>query len=305
VPGARSDRSASADKQALSDLGQAASDRESEAIAGQAALDQGLAAGGDPSVHEPTQSARADAAGARDETTLSRCESASARFAVADERDRAAAARDEQAVQRDRMAAEREQSAEAEVEDVQLHAARDRAQAAADRALAAADREAAAGERAEARHELEVAATDELTGAWTRRFGLAQIAREIARARRTGDTLVVAFVDVNHLKAVNDHHGHIVGDRLLRLLADTMRAHLRPYDVIVRYGGDEFLCAMPNINTAAAAERMTMIGAALSATATGHSISFGLAQHQPEDRLQKLVDRADADLLAARRPQAS
>ena len=76
-----------------------------------------------------------------------------------------------------------------------------------------------------------------------------------------------------------------------------MRTHLRPYDVVVRYGGDEFLCAMPDTGTDAARERMTGIAATLSAE-SGHSISFGLAEHQPGEGLQELVDRADTDMLS-------
>ncbi|MDQ3859077.1 MAG: GGDEF domain-containing protein, partial [Actinomycetota bacterium] len=166
---------------------------------------------------------------------------------------------------------------------------------------AARERDEARRAQAEARHEVKLAATDQLTGAWTRRFGLVQITREIERARRTGGTLTLAFVDVDDLKKVNDSHGHAVGDRLLYLAVEAMRATLRPYDVVVRYGGDEFLCAMPNITRGAATERMTAIAATLSAAETGHSISFGLAEHQPDDGLQELVGRADADLLAARR----
>ena len=83
------------------------------------------------------------------------------------------------------------------------------------------------------------ATTDELTGARTRTFGLEEIARELERAHRTGGTLVLAFVDVDGLKAGQRHEGHLAGDALLRLVGETIRANVRPYDLIVRYGGDE------------------------------------------------------------------
>ena len=184
-----------------------------------------------------------------------------------------------------------------DVADALHEAARDRAQAAADREAAARECEEARRALAEAERELKAAATDELTGAWTRRFGFMQIVRELERERRTGDRLTVAFLDVDGLKSVNDSEGHAAGDRLLRLAVDTMRAHLRPYDVVVRYGGDEFLCAMPDTGTDAATERMTGIAATLSAE-SGRSISFGLAEHQPGEGLQELVDRADTDMLS-------
>src|SRR5438552_11348809 len=78
---------------------------------------------------------------------------------------------------------------------------------------------------------LKLATTDELTGAWTRKLGLEEVSRELERAHRTGARLVLAFVDVDGLKAVNDSQGHLAGDALLRLLGETLRANVRPYDV--------------------------------------------------------------------------
>src|SRR5205807_10608969 len=164
-------------------------------------------------------------------------------------------------------------------------AADDRTRAAADRTRAAADREDAAREGAEAlRHwtesanDLRFATTDELTGAWTRRFGLEEVSRELERAHRTGATLVLAFVDVDGLKQVNDSQGHLAGDALLRLVGETLRANVRPYDVIVRYGGDELVCAMPNLSGPEARGRFEKIAAALTAINPEHSVTFGLAE---------------------------
>jgi diguanylate cyclase (GGDEF)-like protein len=111
---------------------------------------------------------------------------------------------------------------------------------------------------------------------------------------------VLAFVDVDGLKAVNDSQGHLAGDALLRLLGDTLRANVRPYDVIVRYGGDEVLCAMPNLTAREARVRFRRIAAALAAVDGDHSITFGLAEAEPADSLQELVARADTDLLQVR-----
>lgn len=186
-------------------------------------------------------------------------------------------------------------------------AAADRAKAADDRRRAAADREDAARERAEALQqrvdsaaELRLATTDELTGAWTRKFGLEEAYRELERAERTGAKLVVAFIDVDGLKRVNDEEGHLAGDALLQLLGETVLAKVRPYDVVVRYGGDELLCAMPNITAAEAGTRFEAVGAVLRVRDSGHSITVGLAEHEPGDRLEDLIRRADADLLEAR-----
>ena len=243
----------------------------------------------------------------RDDVSVLRDESAATRVLTAEERDRVAALRDSEAADRDRLAAQYEQRPDTGLAEVRIEAARNRAAAAADRARAAADREAAARERLEARRlqaeaemELVAAATDELTSVWTRGFGLVQIAREIERAERTGGSLSLAFIDVDGLKEVNDSSGHPAGDRLLKLTAETLTADLRAYDIVVRYGGDEFVCAMPNIERRAAIERMTAVAATLAAAETGHSMTFGVAEHQRSEDLKALVARADADLLARR-----
>ena len=147
---------------------------------------------------------------------------------------------------------------------------------------------------------MELATTDELTGAWTRKFGLEEVSRELERAHRTGATLALAFVNVDDLKQVNDSYGHLAGDALLRLVGKTVRANLRPYDVIVRFGGDEFVCAMPNLSAPSARGRFDKIAAALTAVNAKHSVTIGVAEADPADSLQDLIARADADLLEAR-----
>ena len=179
-------------------------------------------------------------------------------------------------------------------------AANDRAQAAADRELAAAERAEALRIRAESALLLERAATDELTGVRTRILGLDEASREIERARRKGGQLILAFVDVDGLKRLNDTRGHQAGDSLLRAVGEALRANLRSYDVIVRYGGDEFVCAMPDLSPQEARARFARIAHALAAVDSDHSISIGLAQAWPGETLNALIARADADLLRSR-----
>jgi diguanylate cyclase (GGDEF)-like protein len=314
------DQTASDQDQTWSDHDQTASDRDQRsADDDQLAADDDFAAGGDASSYH--RSLRARERSARDRHLLStmRDETAAVRAQTAVDRDRAAALRDRGAEGRDKLARlhDLEDDAGASYEDVVLRAQRDRYRAAADRAKAADDRKRAADdrataarERAAARHSraeamdaLTVAATDELTGAWTRRFGLAQVARELERAHRVGAKLVVAFVDVDGLKEVNDARGHMAGDALLRLVAETLRANVRAYDVLVRYGGDELLCAMPNLTVAEATSRFDTISAALTAVGTGHSVTFGLSEAEAGDSVEDLIRRADDALLAARSSQ--
>jgi diguanylate cyclase len=193
-------------------------------------------------------------------------------------------------------------------EDERALAAVDREAAIRERAEAAVDRQAAAQDRAEAQRlrnetaaSLELAATDELTGAWTRRSGLEHLTRELARAHRTGTRLVVVFVDVDGLKLINDAHGHLAGDELLTLIGEIIRAHLRPYDLVVRYGGDEFVCAMSDVGAIEAQTRFDRIAEILRMHDPQHSISFGVAEVEPNDNLQQLIMRADEGLLSARK----
>src|SRR6185312_14435345 len=173
----------------------------------------------------------------RDAVAMVRAESATERLETAAERDRAAELRDRGAEGRDALARlhDLDDDADASREDILTRSRRDRARAAADRAKAAddrvqaaVDRQEAARERAEAaRYRAEstdrarVAATDELTGAWTRRFGLEEVSHELERGRRTGTSLVLAFVDIDALKQVNDSLGHLAGDTLLQLVGET------------------------------------------------------------------------------------
>ncbi len=194
-----------------------------------------------------------------------------------------------------------------QAEGIRARAATDRVRAAEDRARAAIEREEVARERTEALRErsefadkLKQATTDELTGAWTRKFGMEEVAHELERAHRTGGRLILAFIDVDGLKQVNDSQGHLAGDALLRHVGEVVRENVRPYDVFVRYGGDEFISAMANLTRAAAKQRFQQIAAELAADDPEHSVSFGLAEAEPDDNIDDLIARADADLLAAR-----
>jgi diguanylate cyclase (GGDEF)-like protein len=312
------DQTASDEDQTWSDHDQTASDRDQRsADEDQSAADADFAAGGGASSYNRSLRARARSSHDRDAVATMRAETAAGRLETADDRDRAAALRDRGAAGRDELARlhDLEDDAGTSYEDVLLRAQRDRYRAAADRAKAADDRRRAASDRAASAHEraaarqsraqaadeLILATTDELTQAWTRAFGLTQISHELERAHRVGTPLVVAFVDVDGLKQLNDTRGHLAGDRLLRLVGETLRAHIRAYDLLVRYGGDEFLCAMPNLTAMEAKSRFEAIAWKLRGAATGHSVTFGLAEAEPNDDLESLIMRADDALLTARR----
>jgi diguanylate cyclase (GGDEF)-like protein len=329
-PGGKTFYEAAADHdQTWSDLDQTASDRDQTwsdrdqsssesdqrtSTEDQLASDKDLAAGGDPETHDRSERARAHTQYERELISGLRDEGAEARRQTAEARDLAAARRDRLAEARDAAGDMDDAATEASHGGIQSRAQQNRARAAAERAQAAADRARAAEDRAEAAREradalrhraaaaddLRLATTDDLTGARTRRFGLEEISRELERAHRTGARLLLAFIDVDGLKQVNDEEGHLAGDALLRLVGSTLRANVRPYDVIVRYGGDELVCAMPNLSLPEARARFGTIAATLTAVNPEHSITFGLAEAEPADDLEALIAHADADLLRAR-----
>jgi diguanylate cyclase (GGDEF)-like protein len=101
-------------------------------------------------------------------------------------------------------------------------------------------------ERADAAAE-RLASLDPLTGAYNRRTFHETAERTLALARRAGQPLSIIMVDLDHFKAVNDRHGHKVGDEVLRAVADIIRSQLRKEDLLVRMGGEEFCVMLPQV----------------------------------------------------------
>jgi diguanylate cyclase (GGDEF)-like protein len=94
-----------------------------------------------------------------------------------------------------------------------------------------------------------VAALDPLTGVYNRRFGQQRLTEEFGRSLRSGDPLGVLMLDLDHFKTVNDTYGHLVGDRVLQAVVKAARHALREGDVLLRYGGEEFLIVLPGAGT--------------------------------------------------------
>ena len=147
----------------------------------------------------------------------------------------------------------------------------------------------------------EEAALDELTGVLRRGHGMVALTREIRRARRAPDPrLVVAFVDVNGLKWFNDNAGHAEGDRLLIALTQSMTKRLRSHDVVFRYGGDEFVNVLPDVDLALAKPIFDSVARTFRETSRGCAFSVGLAELRPDDTPEGLLARADEALYATR-----
>jgi two-component system cell cycle response regulator len=156
-------------------------------------------------------------------------------------------------------------------------------------------------------HELEqLAYRDELTGLANRRFAVRQLQAEISRARRHGQALSVVIFDADRFKSLNDRHGHLAGDEVLRGLGDRLRGRLREEDVVARFGGEEFLVILPDTGAEGAAAVAEDVRAAVAAEpfpvgrfALRLTVSAGHATWAGED-LERLVGRADRGLYAAK-----
>lgn len=157
--------------------------------------------------------------------------------------------------------------------------------------------------------ELENLATrDPLTGVLNRREWVRQAELELARAQRQGSALSLLMVDLDHFKAINDAHGHPVGDAVLCDVARTMAEAIRQTDRLARFGGEEFVLLLPDTPAASAwllSERLhqRLADAAWPVPGLEVSASLGLATWEPGQpaALQTLLQQADAALYEAKR----
>lgn len=114
------------------------------------------------------------------------------------------------------------------------------------------------------------ATRDALTGTWNHAAILEILDRELGRARRGGLPVGVALADLDHFKAVNDTHGHLAGDAVLREVSSRLLQTMRPDDLIGRYGGEEFLIVLPGCDAAATARVCERLRSRVSGEAVGH-----------------------------------
>ena len=155
----------------------------------------------------------------------------------------------------------------------------------------------------------QLATHDDLTGLLNRRAMLDRMQLEQRRSLRSGSPLLIAQLDIDHFKAVNDTHGHAAGDLVLQSFADTVRRNVRDTDVLARWGGEEFvllLCDTPAADAVALMERLRQAVQAMQVpVAQGGqpitvTVSIGLARHTPADPLAGTLERADRALYAAK-----
>lgn len=150
--------------------------------------------------------------------------------------------------------------------------------------------------------------TDPLTGALSRHSMMSRLRQEVSRAHRNQSHCIICMLDFDHFKKINDSYGHLAGDDVLRESIQRIRQDLRAYDLIFRYGGEEFLICLPNTSLEEALEITQRIhdrvqqepvetrnGIQVSATVT-----IGLAELHPQDPIETCIANADQALLSAK-----
>jgi diguanylate cyclase (GGDEF)-like protein len=149
---------------------------------------------------------------------------------------------------------------------------------------------------------------DPLTGAHRRADLLGDLRESLALVRRSVTECCIAFMDLDRFKAINDTHGHRVGDEVLAGAVRYVTEHLRPFDKIYRYGGDEFLVSMPGTDLSAGRTviervRQGLARATLARRGTKRirvTASFGIAPLEADASVEESIDNADRALLAAK-----
>ena len=161
------------------------------------------------------------------------------------------------------------------------------------------------GEMAERQIEAEVfrrlALFDPLTGLYNRRFAEQRLKAEIARSERQGLSMIVALLDLNDFKKINDGYGHQAGDLVLKEFAKCLISSTRGSDLAVRWGGDEFMlllldCKMEQLSVVL--NRLRDLTVELSGKTLPVSFSIGCKAYQPGYGIEEMIEEADRNLYS-------
>jgi diguanylate cyclase (GGDEF)-like protein/PAS domain S-box-containing protein len=154
-----------------------------------------------------------------------------------------------------------------------------------------------------------LAVTDALTGIFNRRHIMALAQQELERAQRLRRDLAIVIFDIDHFKRINDHFGHLAGDQVLEILARECQANLRSFDILGRYGGEEFLIVLPETGASTACTVSERLRCLVEGLKIPHerglvqvSISLGIACLSPGRQmdLDQLIEEADQALYHAK-----
>jgi diguanylate cyclase (GGDEF)-like protein len=153
-----------------------------------------------------------------------------------------------------------------------------------------------------------LASVDHLTQCLNRRAMVREIEREYARCQRQHTTFGLIMLDLDHFKAINDQFGHAAGDTVLMSTASALRRQLRPTDLLARWGGEEFLCLLSQVDDEALLQKAESMRSLIEVTATQVAgkavcvtISLGVVLARSCDRsIEELIDAADRALYMAK-----
>jgi diguanylate cyclase (GGDEF)-like protein len=156
----------------------------------------------------------------------------------------------------------------------------------------------------------EMAITDALTGIFNRRHIMERFAEEFERARRVKGQLSCIMADIDNFKSINDTYGHLIGDRVLEKISAVMSGSLRTYDILGRFGGEEFLVILPDTGPEAAGTLAERVRTNVKENCTAEpglsqcgtvTMSFGFTAMRDSDRsVDDIIKRADDGLYKAK-----
>ncbi|MCX8084163.1 MAG: GGDEF domain-containing protein [Calditerrivibrio sp.] len=150
--------------------------------------------------------------------------------------------------------------------------------------------------------------TDSLTGLFNRKFMNKRLAEEVERTKRYNTTFSLVFTDIDDFKKINDFYGHIVGDFVLKYLADIIKSELRKVDYAFRYGGEEMVILLTEANLENAIKFANRLLETVRNTVFRYkneelkiTISIGVAEYKKGESIEQLIERADLAMLKAKR----
>jgi diguanylate cyclase (GGDEF)-like protein len=146
--------------------------------------------------------------------------------------------------------------------------------------------------------------TDTLTGLYNRNKLDALLVKESKLVQRGSPTFSVILLDIDHFKLINDKHGHLMGDQVLRQFARSIKRNVRETDLVGRWGGEEFMVICANTSLIGAETLAEMLRATIERSTYPEHIhvtsSFGVAEYAPGESLDELIKRADDCLYLAK-----
>ncbi|MBK5538203.1 diguanylate cyclase [Pseudomonas sp. TH05] len=165
----------------------------------------------------------------------------------------------------------------------------------------------AQGYREHLEEQRQKALIDPLTGLPNRAAWSERLEHEIAQWQQHGNTLLLAMLDLDHFKRINDNYGHLAGDKVLKIIATVLRKRLRGSDFIARFGGEEFVLMMPDTTVAVGARLVEALRAAIEACPFHFkgervtiTVSIGMSAFKSGERSEQVLKRADQALYRAK-----